>query len=46
MSVTRLTPIKNMMTVCLAGGGLILATLPASAYTGQELAKGAEDQHG
>ena len=45
MSVRTLTPIKNMMTVCLAGGAavsLIMTPLPASAYTGQELAKGAK----
>lgn len=45
MSVRTLTPIKNMMTVCLAGAAavsLIMTPLPASAYTGQELAKGAK----
>ena len=42
MRVSRLIPIKNMMTVCLAGGGLIIAPLPATAYTGQELAKRAK----
>ena len=42
MSISRLTPIKNTIAVCLAGGSLIIATPPASAYTGQELAKGAK----
>jgi uncharacterized membrane protein YkoI len=38
-------PIKtrNMVTVWLAGGAaMLMATLPASAYTGQELAKDAQ----
>lgn len=40
MSVSRQSPIKT----CLAGGAfmLVLATLPASAYSGEELAKGAK----
>ena len=42
MRVSRLIPTKNIMMVCLAGGGLIIATLSATAYTGQELAKGAK----
>jgi uncharacterized membrane protein YkoI len=46
MNLSKQSPIKtrNLMTACLAGGAvmLITATLPASAYTGQELAKGAK----
>ncbi len=45
MGVSRLTSIKNMLTVFLApaaAASLLMTTLPASAYTGQELAKGAK----
>ena len=42
MRVSRLIPTKNIIMVCLASGGLIIATLSATAYTGQELAKGAK----
>jgi hypothetical protein len=44
MMIRMQSPTRSTMSVWLAGGAavLILATLPASAYTGQELAKGAK----
>jgi uncharacterized membrane protein YkoI len=46
MNLSKQSTIKtrNMMTVCLAGSAAMLstATLPASAYTGEELAKRAK----
>jgi uncharacterized membrane protein YkoI len=43
--VSKLSRIKtrNMVTVWLAGGAtIVMASLPANAYTGQQLAKGAK----